>query len=228
MPPVALSVHVAKVQAFFESVLDAGSCTGDFAGDERFTTQWAFVVEENTVARKHSIRFAVVHGDPIGVHFCGSVWAARVKWSFFCLRNLLNLAVKLTRARLVKFGFVGEAENADGFKNTQSTDAVGVCCIFRSFKAHLNVALRCEVVDFGWLNLLDDADEVRAVGHVSVVKHKAGIGSVRVLVDMIDTLGVEGARAAFNAVNFVALREQEFREICSVLACNACDEGNFT
>jgi hypothetical protein len=44
---------------------------------------------------------------------------------------------------------------------------------------------------------------------------------MRVLVDVVDPLGVEQRRAPLDAVDLVALFKQEFREIGPVLACDA-------
>jgi hypothetical protein len=44
---------------------------------------------------------------------------------------------------------------------------------------------------------------------------------------VIDTLGVEEGRAAFDAVDFVAFFQKEFREVGTVLAGDACDKCFF-
>ncbi|MCY1276833.1 hypothetical protein D9M70_255030 [compost metagenome] len=53
------------------------------------------------------------------------------------------------------------------------------------------------------------------------------IVDVRVLVDMVNTLGIEGGGAALDAVDFVALFQQKFCEVGAVLACDAGDKGFF-
>ena len=50
---------------------------------------------------------------------------------------------------------------------------------------------------------------------------------MRVLVDVVDPLGVEQRGPAFDAVDFIAFFEEEFREIGSVLSGDAGDEGAF-
>jgi len=42
-------------------------------------------------------------------------------------------------------------------------------------------------------------------------------------VEMLDTAGVEGGRAADYAVDFVAFLDQELGQVGAVLACDACD-----
>ena len=88
--------------------------------------------------------------------------------------------------------------------------------------------LRREVVDLVRLHLLDDADQVGGIGQVAVVQHEIAVGDVRVLVQVVDAVGVEQRGAALDAVDHVALFQQEFGKIGAVLAGDAGDEGNFS
>ena len=67
------------------------------------------------------------------------------------------------------------------------------------------MALGAEVIDLIRLHLLDDPDQVGAVGEVAVMEHQARITLVRILIQMIDPAGVEAARAPLNAMHLVAL-----------------------
>jgi hypothetical protein len=67
------------------------------------------------------------------------------------------------------------------------------------------VAHRAQVVDLVGLHLLHDADQVGAVGQVAVVQLEALVVDVRVLVQVVDAVGVEQAGAALDAVHRVAL-----------------------
>ena len=84
--------------------------------------------------------------------------------------------------------------------------------------------LRGQVVDLVGLGLLDDADEVGGVGQVAVVHEEAHAGLVRVVVEMVDAVGVEQAGAALDAVHHVALLEQELGQVGAVLPGDAGDE----
>ena len=66
------------------------------------------------------------------------------------------------------------------------------------------MALRAQVVDFVRLGFLDDAHQVAGVRQVAVVQLEVGVVHMRVLVDVVDALGVEAAGAAFDAVHDVA------------------------
>ncbi len=73
------------------------------------------------------------------------------------------------------------------------------------------MTLGSKVVDLIRLHLLDDPDQVGTVGEVAVVKNKARIALVRVLVEVIDPGGVEAARPVLAAMHHVALLEEELR-----------------
>ena len=80
------------------------------------------------------------------------------------------------------------------------------------------MALRGEIVDFGRLRFLNQADQIGGVGHVAVVQEKFGVLDVRIDIQVIDALGVERRRAAFDAMHDVAFRQQQFGEIGAILA----------
>jgi hypothetical protein len=75
------------------------------------------------------------------------------------------------------------------------------------------VTLRRQVVNLVWLNLVDQGYQAGAIGEVSVVKVKTVFWVVRITVKVIDSLGVKGAGTANNAVNRVALGQQEFCQV---------------
>ena len=47
---------------------------------------------------------------------------------------------------------------------------------------------------------------------------------VRVLVDMVQPVGIEGRGPSDDPVDLVALLQEKFREVGAVLSCNAGDE----
>ena len=65
------------------------------------------------------------------------------------------------------------------------------------------------------------------VGHVAVMQDQAPVRLVRILVQVVDAIGVEQRRAALDAVHLVAFVEQKFREVGAVLAGNAGDQRCF-
>lgn len=47
--------------------MNLGNSARDLASNKRLTAARAFMVEQNTIARMHSIRLTIVDGDPIRV-----------------------------------------------------------------------------------------------------------------------------------------------------------------
>ena len=45
---------------------------------------------------------------------------------------------------------------------------------------------------------------------------------MRIFVDVVDAVRIEGTGAADNSVNFVAFAQQQFRQIGAILASNPC------
>ena len=68
--------------------------------------------------------------------------------------------------------------------------------------------LSAEIVDLVGLYLGDYPGQVGTVCQVSVMQFEALVIGVRVLIDVVNSLGVEQGRPSFDAVNFVALFEQ--------------------
>ena len=101
---------------------------------------------------------------------------------------------------------------------------VGVGRVLGLLERHRDVALRAEVVDLVGLHLLHHVDEARRIGEVAVMQDEAAVADVRILVQVIDPVGVEQRRPALDAVDDVALVEQELGEVGAVLAGDAGDE----
>ncbi|MPN47678.1 hypothetical protein SDC9_195282 [bioreactor metagenome] len=89
------------------------------------------------------------------------------------------------------------------------------------------MTLRSKVVDLVGLHLLDDADQVGGIGQVAVVQDQAPAWLVRILVEVIDALGVEGGGTTLDAMDLVALFQQKFRQIGAVLTGDSRDQGSF-
>ena len=63
------------------------------------------------------------------------------------------------------------------------------------------MALCAEVIDFIRLCFLHDADEVTGVAQVAIVQLEVGVLDVWVLIDVVNTLGIERAGSALDAMN---------------------------
>ena len=85
------------------------------------------------------------------------------------------------------------------------------------------MALSTEVVDLIRLHLLDDSDQVGAVGELAIMEHQPRITFVRVLIQVIDPAGVEAARAPLDAMHLIPLLKQQLRQVAAVLPRDAGD-----
>ncbi|MNK95626.1 hypothetical protein D3C87_1158700 [compost metagenome] len=79
------------------------------------------------------------------------------------------------------------------------------------------MALRCQIVNFVRLNLLNDTDQIGRIRHVAVVQNEARILVVRILIDVIYPAGIEGRRTPLDTVNRIALGQQKLGKIGTVL-----------
>ena len=224
--PVALGVEIAEIEPFLQSACDRGDGARDLAGDKGLAAERALVIEQDPVRGVHSVGFAIVHDRPVGEKFGDAVGAARVERRLLRLRNLLRLAVKLGRRRLIETRLLDEAEEADRLEQAKRAERVSVGGVFGRLEAHLHVALGGEVVNLVGLRLLHDADEVGRIRHVAEMQDELLVRLVRVLIEVLDAAGVEGGRAALQAVDGVALLKQELGEIGAVLSRRAGNEGH--
>lgn len=73
------------------------------------------------------------------------------------------------------------------------------------------MGLRTQVVDLVWLRLLNNAGQVAGVGQIPVMQFEPLTALVRILIDVIDALGIKGRGATLDAVDLIALLQEEFR-----------------
>lgn len=168
------------------------------------------MIEKDTVAGIYPIGFAIVDGDPVSVKLCHCVRTARIEGGSFLLRSFLHQAIKFGGTGLIEAGFIFQAKYTNSFKDTQSADAVGVSRIFGRFETHRHVTHGGEVIDFIGLYLLDDADQVGGIGKIAVMQDEVFVLDVRILIKVVDAVGVEERGATFDAMHFVAFLEQKF------------------
>jgi hypothetical protein len=185
------------------------------------------MVEQDAVRRMDAIGFAIVHRDPIGIELGGSIGRARIKGRRLALRHFLHQPVKLRRGSLVKARLLLQLQDADRLQQTQRADAIGVGGIFGCFETDLDMALRREIVDLVGLGFLHQPDEVGGVGQVAVMQEEVGVALVRVLVEMVNAAGVERRRPALDAMDDIALFEQQFGQIGPVLTGNPGNQRDF-
>ena len=120
------------------------------------------------------------------------------------------MPIQLRGRGLVEADLVLHLQDADRFQQAQHADAVGIGGIFRRLETDLHMALRGEIVDLVGLGFLHQADQVGGIGQVAIMQEEAHRLVVRVLIEMVHALGVEGGRAALDAMDVIALGQQQF------------------
>src|SRR6476659_4178070 len=132
------------------------------------------------------------------------------------------------RAEELRSGFLVDAcvdpRRADGLDQPHGTEPGYVARVLRRLEADLDVALCAEVVDLVRPDVTQQVDERGCVGEIAVVEKQPPALDVRVLVDLVQALGVEARGAADDPVHLVALSEPKLREVRTVLAGDARDQ----
>jgi hypothetical protein len=59
------------------------------------------------------------------------------------------------------------------------------------------------------------------------VQEEVALGLMRILVEVVDTLGIERRGAAFQTMDFVTFGKQEFRQVGTILSGNSGDQRTF-
>ena len=83
------------------------------------------------------------------------------------------------------------------------------------------MALRGQIVHLIRLHFLHDADKVAGIAQVAIMQYKMPRTGVRVLIEVVNAVCVEERGAAFDAVHLIALAQQKFCQIGSVLPSDA-------
>src|ERR1700733_8221842 len=89
------------------------------------------------------------------------------------------------------------------------------------------MALCSQVVDFVGLRLLHDVDQARGVSHIPIVEHQPALFLMWILIEMVNTIGVQQRTTALDAVYFISLVEKELREICAILTGDSSYQSSF-
>ena len=87
------------------------------------------------------------------------------------------------------------------------------------------MALRTEVVDFVWTEVVEEGSERTAVGEVGIVEKQARTRLVGVLIEVIQPVCVQAGGTALEAVDFVAPGKEELGQVGPVLAGATGDQS---
>ena len=113
---------------------------------------------------------------------------------------------------------------AQRLKQTQRPECVDIGSIFGDVERYFDVALRTQVIDLIWIDLIHDVAQRRRVREIAVMQRKIDAANMGVVVELIDPVGIEEARASDNAVHLVALSQQKPNEIGPILPRHASDQ----
>ncbi len=156
--PVAKRIQITQVQFVLFALCDTCGSKRNFTGNERLTTAFALVIEQNTVYSKHTIAFAVVFSNPETILFGYPIRRTGIEWSCLFLWNFLHLTEQFGSRSLIDAGFLFQSQDAYSFEHTQRTDSICFGSVFRNVERNLHVALSCEIVDFIRLHLLNNTN----------------------------------------------------------------------
>ena len=67
MSPVSKSIQITQVQTILQTKFDSCKSPGDLASNKSFATNWAFVIEEDTITAVNTIGLSVVNSNPVCV-----------------------------------------------------------------------------------------------------------------------------------------------------------------
>ena len=89
------------------------------------------------------------------------------------------------------------------------------------------MALGRQVVNFFRLDFPNQSGERTGVAQISIMKEQPGAPRMRIVVNRVQASRIECAGSANDAMDFVALRQQQFRQIRPVLSGDPRNERYF-
>src|SRR5262245_2278982 len=214
--PVPPRLEVAETQFLRLALLDRGHAQRDLARDEILATAGRLVVEEDAVRDVHPVSFAIVDRDPVAEDLGDPVGRPGVERGRLPLRVLLDEPEHLRAAPLLDAGL--ELRLAHRVEQAHHAEGRDVRGVLGHLERDFDVALRRQVVGLVGRYRLERPHEAVLIHEVAVVQHEA-------LADVVDPPGVEGAAAPDEAVDLVALFEEELREVAAVLTGDPRDQG---
>src|ERR1041385_663011 len=176
--PIPFGVEIAQIKRFLDAGKNVGDRARDFAGDESFATTRRLMIKEDAVAGVKAVRLAIVDRREMGGDLRDTVWAARIKRSFFVLGRFEDFAKHLARGGLIEFGL--QSRIANRFEQPHRAGGVGVQSVFRVVEADTHMALGGEGINLFRLNVEQEADQRAGIGQIAIMKKETGIAELRV------------------------------------------------
>ena len=196
--PVAQRIQVAEIEFLLLTLFDAGCSKSDLTCYKSLATALTLMIEEDTRTAEHIVSLTILLDNPETVLLGYSVWGIWVEWCILVLRNLLYLAIKLGCGSLIHTAGLLQTALADSLQDTEYTCSIYVGCKLRRIETYLNVALGCQVINFGWFHLVHHLNDTHRVAQVGIMKVE-----IRFTFQMSDTLAVVSRRTANRAMHIV-------------------------
>ena len=219
MSPIPRGVQIAERQLIRQPQLDARHPVRHLAGHELDTAQRALMIEQNPRGGMQPEALPVIHRHPMRVELGHGIGAARIERRPLALHRLLDLAEHLRGRRLIEPRLrTNDAHRLQHVRSPKPGHGAGEQ---RLLKRGMHKALRRKIVDLVRLHLLNDADAARQINQIAImqlhlIEHADPAQSL--------TNDVSRRRSAQQAMNPVALAEQQSGEIGAILAGNTCDQ----
>jgi hypothetical protein len=161
------------------------------------------MIEEDSIARKHAIGFAIIERHPVRVNLCGGIRTPRKERSCFTLWRRCT-PEHLAARRVIKPGL--NARFPDRFEKPYCADARNGASVFGQVETDSHMALRTEMVDLIGLDTPDDSAQRTAIVQIAVDQVQPGMRLMRILEDMQDAAGVERTGPPDYPVYLITLR----------------------
>lgn len=213
--PVTSGREVTEEQPGLQADADPANGAGDLAGHEVLAAARALVVEEDPVAGEQTVSLTVVDSVPVSGALGGGVRGPGVEWGCFRLGRRCG-AEHLRRSGLIVADAAGlrGGRRADGIEEAESAGGDDVGGVIRDLEGDSDMGLSGEIVDLVRKEGIDPAAERGGVGEVGIVEtHPGLVGVVGIDVEVIEAGGVEVGGAANEAMDLVALVEEELGEV---------------
>jgi len=187
----------------------------DLARHELEPAAGRLVIEEDSADREEAVRLAVVDGDEMAVRLRHSVGRARIEGGALVLRHLAHLPEHLRGGGLVE-ARLGRCvpHRLEHLGHAQRGELPGQ---HRLVPAGRHERLRGQVVDLVGLHVAEQPGQRELIEQVALVQLDPAL-------QVGDALELLLRGAAHHAVDLVALRQQELREVAAVLPGDPGDE----
>ena len=125
------------------------------------------MIEQNPIACKHVVCFAIIDRDPEGIHFGYCIWGSWIKRRLFSLRHLLHQTIQLRSRCLIYSGFIFQTKDSNGFQQPQRTYTISIGNLLRYVKGYSDMRHGPQIVYLIRLYFLDYTYEISSVRQIS-------------------------------------------------------------